>query len=407
MTSVARHRHLPFIPLIPLILVALSSALVLGCSQDGPRPEPPAGSPGPEEVPPPSRPPTRSGVDAAKGSVPAAPIMDAAVEPAPRDTGFAPELDAPASTADASADVSGAIPDSSGAPTDAAASGLPSCGSAGPCGAGMACQSATGTAPRCVPCTAGQPCLLYAVDLTKGKGEPGLVWGKAGRFDAGGWSCTRWDDQLRWYFPGAKGVTEGYLEMEVTNWDPLGQPMAPGAPRPFNPPRNQFLNVGESCPGAARGYSWQLRQGGGYNGNVKLEVLAGGKAFEDGSALDGIAWNTSTVYKVRFSWDPRSFTVSIGNKRYTMQTSHQALSAHPTKMPSGICRMNLGETYPSKAADNPGTDSMGCLQGPRFRSIRIVSLSGPPTGGELGDPNAYIPKPWPGASPGLFPASAP
>jgi hypothetical protein len=268
--------------------------------------------------------------------------------------------------------------------------------------AGTACAKSGSKPGACLPCEAGKPCVIYDIDLTtQGKGHPNVFAGGVGKFTEAGWSCTAWNDQLKWYLPGAIGIREGYVEVEVTNFDPVNQRMIGNAPKIFSggncsdSQRNEFLRVMDTCPGAPKGFEWQFRMGQGYSppNYFKLETAASGKAYEIGMALMQPRWDLKATYGIRLEWNATSFGLAVRSGATITRQSPFVSAAradfdgHPAgqaRRAMGACLITLGEAYPQKSYHNSAKPG-GCLDGPIYKSIKVVSLSGPPEAAPAGD----------------------
>jgi hypothetical protein len=223
-------------------------------------------------------------------------------------------------------------------------------------------------------CAPGTPCTIYDVDLSKGPGAE--IAATAGNFTPKGWSCAKRDDVLHLFLPDAAGIARGYLEVTVENWDPYNQPFAPGVPQPGDKTRNEFMEVTEACNPRA-GMRWKLRAGGGYAPFVKLEVGQPDypgpihiKDFEDGKALPVAQFDPSKPQTFRLSWDERSFTWEVAGARKTISMGEGWVTNHGHPL-AGVCNVGIGEMFSVKP-------SMGCIAGPVWKSVKVVSLSGPP-----------------------------
>jgi hypothetical protein len=250
--------------------------------------------------------------------------------------------------------------------------------------AGCASPRLAGDPARSDGCRPGVPCTVYHLDLTRGAGPEATT--VAGNFHRGGWSCAKRDDLLQWYLPAAAGVARGYVEVAVTNWDPANQGYAPGVPDPRTDPKSEFMEIWEACaPGD--GMRWKLRAGRGYHPHVKAEIgfpdEPGGvhvKDLEFGDALHVPTWDPKETYVFRLEWDERQFRLSVAGRAFGLAMSDRRILNHAGPI-RGVCGLSIGELYARK-------DSMGCLAGPIFKWVKVVSLSGPPGPAKLGPPRS-------------------
>jgi hypothetical protein len=199
--------------------------------------------------------------------------------------------------------------------------------------------------------SAAKEVVILKSDLSKGK-APQAIKVEGGKFVPQGWTPVNGTDNILWRIPNGNAVTEGYVEIVMTNLNPTKQATVP---------KNQFIGLDETCD--EKGVKVRLRMGKNYQ-QFKIEAHDGVKSglgsWEEPrvNPLKG-PFDEKATYVFRISWNPKGFAVHLNDIE---------MKSFPWP-PKGFCTVQIGETYATLK---------GAFPGPIYKSIKFVSLSGKP-----------------------------
>jgi hypothetical protein len=203
--------------------------------------------------------------------------------------------------------------------------------------------------------------VIFNVDLTKG--NPGFGQIVGGSFEPQGWVTKAYPDSLRFQIPNGANVKEGYMDIEVTNFNPLKATVD----------RNQFISMNEDCDvgpnPASTGVKFRLRVGKKIKPFEVRLLLPGGKE-NSRNVTSRATFSESDIYKFRLSWGAKGLSLSLDGKEFWTDD----------RVVKGFCTCMIGEGIGKALSGEHGN-----MVGTTYRSLKLVSLSGgtpqtPPSG---------------------------
>jgi hypothetical protein len=194
--------------------------------------------------------------------------------------------------------------------------------------------------------------VIFHADLTKG--NPGFGQIVGGSFEPQGWVTKSDPDSIRFQIPNGANVKEGYIEVEMTNFNPAKATID----------RNQFISINEDCDTAtgpaSTGLKFRLRVGKKIK-PFEIRLLIPGGKENTKNQTPRTTFNENDIYKFRLSWNAKGLSLSLDGKEFWTDD----------RVVKGFCTCMIGEGIGKSVGGEHGN-----IIGTTYRAVKLVSLSG-------------------------------